>query len=142
MFRSGMGWVDFVWGDEKRGLAHIIARRMQQDGMTETEAVRFATGDLVSTIAQGSEIRRNESGQSLRVVVRNNDTEAILVRRDGSNTWVLTGFRLLPGDSARSATQPESTQPLPIRSRQEPGADNAESKSRFSRAPTAASAPG
>lgn len=27
MFRNGLGWVDFEWGDVKKGIAHIIAQR-------------------------------------------------------------------------------------------------------------------
>lgn len=34
MHRAGLGSVDFVWGDDKRGIAHILAQRQAKDGMT------------------------------------------------------------------------------------------------------------
>ena len=64
MFRNGLGWVDFVWGDEGRpasrsgkrkgakGLAHILEARRRKDGYSEQEAIRFL-GDMVETIAGG-----------------------------------------------------------------------------------------
>ena len=49
MFRTGMGWVDFVWGDEggtvrndgrrpgEKGIAHIIEARMRKDNLSKPE---------------------------------------------------------------------------------------------------------
>lgn len=134
MFRSGLGWVDFVWGDTKRGIAHIIDQRMAVDGLSQDDAVRLLTEDIVRTIAEGSEIRRNKFGPSLRVVLEFGGSEAVLVRRNGGNGWLLTGFKVPPGGRVRSATQSQPTQPSPIRSRQEPVAGSDGSVS-FSRSP-------
>lgn len=134
MFRSGLGWVDFVWGDTKRGIAHIIDQRMAVDGLSQDDAVRLLTEDIVRTIAEGSEIRRNKFGPSLRVVLEFGGSEAVLVRRNGGNGWLLTGFKVPPGGRVRSATQSQPTQPSPIRSRQEPVAGSDGSVA-FSRSP-------
>lgn len=49
MHRAGLGWVDFVWGDDKRGIAHILAQRQAKDGMTRQEAIQLLEG-LVSLL--------------------------------------------------------------------------------------------
>lgn len=122
MFRPGIGWVDFVWGDGKKGLQHIISRRQQSDGMTVDQATRFLTGKVVDVIATGKELRRTEVGGSVRLALGLGGAEVSLVRRAGSNGWVLTAFELEPDSSARSATQSPDTQNTPIRSRRELGA--------------------
>lgn len=66
MHRTGMGWVDFVWGDiggavkpsgsrsGQKGLAHIIEARSRKNGMTKAEVTSLLF-DMVETIAQGRE---------------------------------------------------------------------------------------
>ena len=123
MFRNGLGWVDFVWGDAKKGLVHIIERRQTSDGMTHAQALRFLQEQLVPIIAEGSEVRRNEVAANVRVVIASKSAQAVLVRTGpGANAWVLTGFELKPGSEARSATRPTDTQGLPILSQQALGA--------------------
>lgn len=119
MFRNGLGWVDFVWGDAKKGIQHLLERRQDADGMTLAQAKRFVLEDVVAAIAQGQEVRRTEVGKALRVTVAHNNVEAILVRRTGTNAWVLTAFEVLPDPNVRSATQALGTQSTPIRSRHE-----------------------
>lgn len=53
MFRNGLGWVDFEWGDSKKGIAHIIAQRMAKDGMSEAQATRFLVEAISATVALG-----------------------------------------------------------------------------------------
>ena len=118
MFREGLGWVDFVWGDDKKGLQHILKRR-SDDGV---DAVRLLTRDMVNTIAKGVEIRRNEFDKSIRAVVQYGGFEAVLVRRDGANSWLLTGFGERPGGEVRGATQSPPTQTEATRSRLDSGA--------------------
>lgn len=118
MFRTGMGWVDFVWGDSAKGLQHIIERRSAEG----EDAQRMLVDEMVDTIASGSEIRRSEVGKSVRVVLHEGNHEAVLVRRAGSNSWLLTGFRELPGGEGRSATPSSPTHAEPIRSRLDVGA--------------------
>lgn len=64
MHRAGLGWVDFVWGDDKRGIAHILAQRQAKDGITRQEAIQLLEEGLVQTIAKGEEARRIEVGNS------------------------------------------------------------------------------
>ncbi|WP_187300563.1 hypothetical protein [Mizugakiibacter sediminis] len=118
MFRTGMGWVDFVWGDSAKGLQHIIERRSAEG----EDARRMLVREMVDTIASGSEIRRSEVGKSVRVVLRDGAHEAVLVRHAGSNSWLLTGFRELPGGERRGATPSSPTHAEPIRSRLDEGA--------------------
>ena len=123
MFRNGLGWVDFEWGDAKKELLHIIERRQASDGMTNAQALRFIQEELISVIAQGAEVRRNEVKGNIRVVIASDSAQAVLVRTGGgSNAWLLTGFELKPGAEVRGATQSTDTQSLPIRSRQAMGA--------------------
>ena len=62
MFRSGLGWVDFVWGNDKGGLQHILKQRQHFDGMTLIEATQLLTRDMVNTIASDEETRRQGIG--------------------------------------------------------------------------------
>lgn len=118
MFRTGMGWVDFVWGDMRKGVAHVLVRR-QSEGV---DAPKMLAQDMVNAIAQGVEIRRAEFGKSTRVVLRLKGHEAVLIRNKGSNSWLLTGFEDKPDGEGRGATPSSPTQAAPIRSRQGLGA--------------------
>ncbi|MDO4770014.1 MAG: hypothetical protein Q4A11_06580, partial [Brachymonas sp.] len=104
MFRNGLGWVDFVWGDEGRvkasgktsgamGLAHILEARQRKDGMSEPQVMRLLDG-VVSAIAQGKEVRRYEFGNAEKLIVAHEGVEAILTRNKGSNAWVLSGWEM------------------------------------------------
>ena len=119
MFRNGLGWIDFVWGDEGRkpspsgkrrgakGLSHIIEARQRKDGMTEREAISFV-GRLVETIANGEEISRTEIGGSTRVGIDDGSNIAWLVKNAGSNGWLVTGYEKNPdgGRGGRAPTAP------------------------------------
>jgi phage-Barnase-EndoU-ColicinE5/D-RelE like nuclease1 len=128
MYRNDLGWVDFVWGDDKRGLQHIIKQRMTKDGMSEADAKRLLTDHLVETIARGSTTNRYDVESGTRLHVENDGYRAVLVRRGGSNGWLITGFELFkePGNSVRGATQSEPSQIKPIRTRPDLGAGPAE----------------
>jgi hypothetical protein len=122
MFRNGLGWVDFTWGDSKRGVAHIIKRRMESDGMSLEDVQRMLLDKVVETIATGTEVRRAESGLATRLVLDHNGNEAVLVKRKGANGWLLTAYEMVPGASAGGATRPSATQSSATRSRDELGA--------------------
>lgn len=122
MFRNGLGWVDFTWGDSKRGVAHIIKRRMESDGMSLENVQRMLLDKVVETIAAGTEVRRTESGLATRLVLDHNGNEAVLVKRKGANGWLLTAYEMVPGASAGGATRPSATQSSATRSRDELGA--------------------
>lgn len=64
MYRSDVGWIDFVWGAEggaikkngarkgEKGISHILEARQRKDGYTEKQALNFLA-DVVETIARG-----------------------------------------------------------------------------------------
>jgi hypothetical protein len=109
MFRNGLGWVDFVWGDEgvvkpsgktkgAMGLSHIIEARRRKDGLSANDIVLLLT-KLVDTIASGQEIRRNDHAEVITVVVEKDGVEAILTKRIGSNAWVVNGWNVKNPDA-------------------------------------------
>ena len=111
MYRQGLGWVDFVWGDvgvllpsgkTKRamGIAHIIESRMRKDDMNYGEAVQMLTERVVNTIAKGEESRIYESndGKNKSVFIEHDGNRATLVQRKGSNVWLMNAFELHPTD--------------------------------------------
>ncbi len=130
MFRNGMGWVDFPWGDAGQvkpsgktagamGLAHILEARQRKDGMSEQQVVRLLD-QIVGAIASGREVRRNTFGNTESVVVGQGDVEAVLTRRTGSNTWLLSGWETKKPSgaseagsvaSAATATRPTTARP-------------------------------
>ena len=126
MFRQGMGWVDFEWCSEggkitakgkrpgAKGIAHIIEARQRKDGLSAKQAESLLF-DLVDTIAKGSEIASPEIYGMQRSVINNGKHEVILVKRPGSNGWVVTGYELYntddtsAGGDALVSTRSEST---------------------------------
>ena len=120
MYRNDIGWVDFVWGDDRKGLQHIIHRRMGSDGMSRDEVVRMLTQDVVETIAKGATERRSESGNAIRLYVSHQGNAVSLVKQKGSNSWVLTAFQENGNqavEQVRGATQSALRSSDPIRSR-------------------------
>ena len=117
MYRTGLGWVDFVWGDTGtrtgragtdmpgrrllggKGIAHLLDQRMLRDGMTRVEAERVAQ-QMVSVIARGKEVTRNEVNGSTSAVLEYGDHQAMLVRNAGSDTSLLTGWAKKNPDSS------------------------------------------
>lgn len=124
MYRNGLGWVDFVWGSEGRvtpsgktrgamGLSHLLEARRRVDGSSQTQAISLAQR-LVEAIARGTELRRLTRPPAVNVTIGHGDIEVVLVKREGSNAWVLSGWKLKPGATgarygATSATQSGST---------------------------------
>ena len=111
MFRNGLGWVDFVWGDEGvvkpngrtkggRGLSHIVEARMRKDGLTEGEAINML-GEMVRAIAAGTETKRQEEAGTVAVKVQHDGYMVALVKNPGANAWVITAFEI--GPDARPA---------------------------------------
>ena len=120
MYRNDIGWVDFVWGDDRKGLQHIIHRRMGSDGMSRDEVVRMLTQDVVETIAKGATEQRSESGNAIRLYVNHQGNAVSLVKQKGSNSWVLTAFQENGNqavEQVRGATQSALRSSDPIRSR-------------------------
>lgn len=125
MFRTGMGWVDFVWGDEGgeltqngrrpggKGIAHIIEARKRKDGLNEKQ-VDSLLSKIVETIATGKEIKRVEVNGTYSVIVTKGNVQATLVKNPGNNTWLLTGFEIRESDDNRVGyDSPTSTSGAP-----------------------------
>ncbi len=134
MYRTGLGWVDFVWGSTGgetaasgavrpgKGIAHLIGQRMRKDGMTRDEAGRLAQR-TVNVIARGEEVRRTEIGGTLRAAITLAGDTAVLVRQPGSNSWLLTGWEEgAPGVSGAGYGASRTTLAEPMRSRSDEGA--------------------
>ena len=154
MFRQGMGWVDFEWGDEggeitpkgkrpgAKGIAHIIEARQRKDGLSNQEA-RSLLFDLVDTIAKGEEVNRYESGLSTSLKINYLNHQVLLARRNGANAWMVTGFKMdEPVDAGSGYDAPTSTQSVSTLTRNEVGAgsktisqqdDNSSDNIKFSR---------
>lgn len=124
MYRNDLGWVDFVWGDDKKGIQHILRQRQVKDGMTEGAVVRMLLDDIVQTIGEGTATRQVSVGNVQRVTVRKNGTEVQLVRRDGANGWLLTGYETKPsGATGAGFDATGATQAAPTLARRSLGAD-------------------
>ncbi len=136
MYRNDLGWIDFVWGDERKGIAHVIRQRQAKDGMTEAEEIRLLTENIVSAIARGATVRRSEVTPVARVAVQYQGTEVSLVRRNGANGWVITGFNVKsPDELAAGFDAVQPTQAAPTLARRGLGAGDSESVSRLFRSP-------
>lgn len=127
MYRKGLGWVDFVYGEEgegpnakgrrkgAKGLAHILEARVRKDGMSPEQA-RGVLPEIVKTIAQGEEASRYKFQGSERVDLHDNGMVAHLVKNPGNNAWLLSGYEAWPdatsaGSDAAGATSRNSTSP-------------------------------
>lgn len=108
MYRNGLGWVDFIWGDEggeikkngkrpgEKGISHILEARQRKDHLTEKE-VHQLLEKIVETIASGRETKHIYVSGVLNVKIVHGNVQVSLVKRPGSNTWVLTGFYIDEG---------------------------------------------
>lgn len=132
MFRNGLGWVDFEWGDVglvkpsgktkgAMGLAHILEARQRKDGMTEQQA-QHLLHEIVVTIAKGTETNRLDYDHASTVTLQLGKVEALLVKHAGSNAWVLTGWKGDPGVASAGFVAPDATHSAPTTARSEMGA--------------------
>ena len=134
MFRQGMGWIDFEWGDEggeitskgkrpgAKGIAHIVEARQRKDGLSNQEA-RSLLFDLVDTISKGEEVSRYKTESSISVKINYINHQALLARKNGSNAWMVTGFKLNePDDAGSGYDAPTPTNPASTLTRSEIGA--------------------
>lgn len=107
MYRQGLGWVDFVWGDEGKppnakgvrkggkGISHAMESRERKDGYTP-EQVSSMLKRMVMAIADGVETRPAVTfGNTTRVIVGKDGAEVQLLKKPGSNAWVLTVFDVI-----------------------------------------------
>ncbi|MBX9834689.1 MAG: methyltransferase, partial [Burkholderiaceae bacterium] len=137
MFRNGMGWVDFVWGDAGvvkadgrtkggMGIAHILEARQRKDALSEQEAVRFLD-DVVRTIAEGREFSRKDIGLSTRAGLEHDDAIVWMTKKQGGNAWVVTGYEKSPGGAAAGRATSAPTHNAASLTREEVGAGDSRS---------------
>ncbi|WP_158651979.1 PBECR3 domain-containing polyvalent protein, partial [Helicobacter bizzozeronii] len=84
-YREDLGYIDLVWGDSKKGLAHILERRTQQYG--EQQALEFVN-DLPRMLQEAKFWREIED--KIELVT---PTDMIVLGKRGDNKFVLTSFR-------------------------------------------------
>jgi hypothetical protein len=151
MFRAGLGWVDFVWGDTgkvlssgrtkgAKGLSHIVEARMRKDGLSEKQAIGVMN-ELVRTIASGEEFDRKVVSDVIRVGLRHDGYIAWLTKQPGGNGWVVTGYEEIdPGrtDAGRATSAPTTS--AASRTRDGEGAGPSANMPRLSRNSNAQSA--
>ena len=132
MFRNGLGWVDFVWGDQgevkasgrtkgARGLSHIVEARMRKDGLSESQAIAVLR-EMVRAIAAGEEFDRKAFADVVRVGVRHDGFIAWLAKRPGGNAWVVTGYEENPDGKAAGRATASPTFVVASRTRDDDGA--------------------
>ena len=98
MYRSDLGYIDFVWGKPGEGpkfkkgygLAHIIAKRNAETGNGKQVAY-----ELVNVLAKGTKIEvqrvQSVSGND-RIRISYNNHTAVLSESPEGNHWLLTGW--------------------------------------------------
>ena len=84
-YKDGLGDIDLVWGNEKMGLAHILARRSEQWG--EEKAIRFIN-HLAENIEKGS-INVGKNGRAQI----NTELTTIVIDKNKDNRFILTAYR-------------------------------------------------
>ena len=86
-YRNDIGNIDLIWGDDKKGLKHIITRRTQQN-----IDVKEFLSNLAEVIEKGQLIRTNDKG---RYEIYLNGKMAIIEPKsvNGKQTFLLTAFK-------------------------------------------------
>ncbi|MDD7324320.1 MAG: LPD23 domain-containing protein, partial [Campylobacter lanienae] len=84
-YKDGLGDIDLVWGNEKMGLAHILARRSEQWG--EEKAIRF-----INHLAENIEKGTINAGKNGRVEI-NTELTTIVIDKNKDNRFILTAYR-------------------------------------------------
>ena len=105
------------------GKTHEDADARRKDGYSEQEAIRFL-GDMVETIARGVEVVRTEIGRSTKVRIEKGDSRVFLVKRPGSNAWVITAYEYKPGSTGAGNDAPVDTHSQSTLTRKGMGAGN------------------
>lgn len=128
------GWVDFEWGDVGQikpsgktkgamGIAHIIESRTRKDGMDYGQVSQMLTHRVVETLAKGQVSQIYKNGKVQSVFIDYNGNRATLIKRQGSNSWLMNAFEMKPTDGQVGSNDPiQPTHTLPTRQRQDMGA--------------------
>ncbi|WP_199767473.1 PBECR2 nuclease fold domain-containing protein, partial [Helicobacter bizzozeronii] len=84
-YREDLGYIDLVWGDSKKGLAHILERRTQQYG--EQQALEFIHN--LPRILQEAKFYK-ELENKIELIT---PTDMIVLGKRDNNKFVLTSFK-------------------------------------------------
>lgn len=135
MYRSDIGWIDFVWGDTGRirpngktkgamGISHIFDSRTRKDGMSYADVVDMLHNDMVNAIAKGRQYDVVERDNTIRLRIIHDNHLVSLIKNKGSNAWVLTSFDIKNPtvDKGGVATSQSLRTNSPIRTRADVGA--------------------
>jgi len=101
--RDDIGAVDFIWGEEgkeptasgkrkgAKGVAHILEARMRKDGLSLEEAAAVAE-EVAKVVATGEITLTHHHQDVSQATITDGKYSAIMVKREGSNAWLLTGW--------------------------------------------------
>jgi len=109
-WRPELGWIDFIWGDDAKGIAHAIKGRIEKDGMSRADAETLVRR-IPDVIARG---RLNPyfvtpEQRVGRTIVWNNQTVVLRFEIDGvDRRWVITsheGMSKMPSGAKQISEQ-------------------------------------
>ena len=137
MYRNDIGWIDFVWGDTgiiktngktkgAKGISHIIEARMRKDKMSYADVVKMLTQDVVSTIALGETYKQfySSDGKNTSLKIRHKGYETNLIKRIGSNAWIITAYELFEDGTGKGDGKTSPTHNQSYSARTDVGASN------------------
>jgi len=137
--RDDLGAVDFIWGDEgkpptasgkrkgAKGVAHILEARMRKDGLTLEEAAAVAE-EVARVVALGEITLTHHHQDVSQATITDGQYSAILVKREGSNAWLLTGWEENKDsdETGKGDDKTSSTHSRPTPARPEAGAESSD----------------
>ena len=137
MYRNDIGWIDFVWGDTgiiktngktkgAKGISHIIEARMRKDKMSYADVVKMLTQDVVNTIALGETYKQfySADGKNTSLKIRHKGYETNLIKRIGSNAWIITAYELFEDGTGKGDGKTSPTHNQSYSARTDVGASN------------------
>ncbi|EGI5171992.1 hypothetical protein CHG86_01385 [Campylobacter upsaliensis] len=96
-YKEGLGEIDLVWGDSKKGLSHILERRKEdfiKQGLDENEALERAL-EFVKKIPQIIEQGEVKVGVNRAFVDTKDDRALIALDYKGKDKkWVITAYKM------------------------------------------------
>lgn len=87
--------IDIVYGNEKMGIKHLLQRR-EEDGTLSILTAEDVIQMVAKTIAEGTlePVFTSKDGNGNRMKISLGESEVVLVKNDGENSWLLTGWVL------------------------------------------------
>lgn len=87
--------IDIVYGNEKMGIKHLLQRR-EDDGTLSILTAEDVIQMVAKTIAGGTlePVFTSKDGNGNRMKISLGESEVVLVKNDGENSWLLTGWVL------------------------------------------------